>query len=336
MPRGRRPYRTAIAAAAALATAAAAGCGADSGSSAESDDATRTVEGVNGPVEIPEEPERIAVLWRPTLAAVTQLGYEATAALGEPGAEDSGLAPFLPQDAGAEAITIVSNSPAEDDINVQELANTEPDLILGVSTQLGTQADLLDQLEGIAPTVLLEWTGTESWRGHLTEVAEVLDAAGAAEEAVADYEAAVEEARAEITEAAGEPADTEASLVRLQDESEIRLETPESFPGQVIDDLGFSRPDSQITPDADSDFISESYENLDQADGDLLFVFASGGYEEAPETFDGGVWENLDVVAAGEVYAVDYDYWGASNYYGAHRIITDVTAALTGEMDPAV
>ncbi|MEU3306100.1 iron-siderophore ABC transporter substrate-binding protein [Nocardiopsis sp. NPDC006832] len=297
---------------------------------------TRTVEGANGQVEIPAEPERVAVLWRPTLAAVTGLGHEVVGTMGTPGSADQGLAPFLPADVDGGGLTLVTNSPVEDDVNIEELATAEPDLIIGVDTPMGSQAQMLDSLEAIAPTVLLEWEGTGSWRGHLEEVAEVLDAREAAEEALGAYDSAIEEARARIEEAGVEPAGTEVSLVRLQDQTEIRLETPASFPGQVIDDLGFARPETQLEAEGETDFISRSYENLEQGDGDVVFVMAGSGFAEAPDTFTDGVWSNLDAVRKEQVYRVDHDFWGAANHHGAHRIVEDVTAALTGERDPAV
>ena len=315
------------------------GCGPGSEETGSEDSAngrTRTVEGTNGRVEVPAEPERVAVLWRPTLAAVTGLGHEVVGTMGTPGSADQGLAPFLPADADGGALTLVTNSPVEDDVNIEELATTAPDLIIGVDTPMGTQAQMLDSLEAIAPTVLLEWEGTGSWRGHLEEVARVLDAQEAAEEALGAYDTAIERARARIEEAGVEPAGTEVSLVRLQDESEIRLETPASFPGQVVDDLGFARPETQSEAEGDTDFVSRSYENLEQGDGDVVFVMAGSGFADAPDTFTDGVWSNLDAVRREQVYRVDHDFWGAANHHSAHRIVEDVTAALTGGMDPAV
>ena len=312
-------------------------CGTGGDDSAPGEDAeTRTVQGANGNVEIPASPERIAVLWRPTLAAVTQLGHDVVGTLGSPGEADQGLAPFLPEDMDGADLTLVTSSPAEGDVNIEELANTEPDLILGVSTAVGAQTEILDSLEAIAPTVLLEWEGTGSWRGHLEEVAEILDARTESEDVVAAYDTALEQARTDLAEAGVDPAQTELSLVRLQSESEIRLETPESFPGQIVDDLGFARPDTQLEADGDTDFIAHSYENLDQADGDAVFVLAGSGYPDAPDTFSDGLWSNLGAVGDERLYRVDHDFWGSANYRGAHRIIEDVTAALTGEADPAV
>ncbi|MFE9246091.1 iron-siderophore ABC transporter substrate-binding protein [Nocardiopsis sp. NPDC006938] len=322
----------ALAGALALTSCSPEGTGSDPGAGGP----TRVVEGANGAVEIPASPERIAVLWRPTLAALTQLGHTPVATMGSPGDPDHGLAPFLPEGVDGAGLTLVTSSPVEDDVNVEELATAAPDLIIGVSTPNGGQAELLDTLEAIAPTVLLEWEGTGSWRGHLEEVARVLDAEDRAREAVAAYDAAVEDARADLAGAGVDPAGTELSLVRLQSGTEIRLETPESFPGQVVADLGFARPEGQLAGEGGTDFVPRGYENLDQADGDVVFVMAGSGYPDAPETFSDGLWGSLDAVADGRIYRVDHDFWGSANHHGAHRIIGDVTAALTGEAEPAV
>ncbi|MFC3995315.1 iron-siderophore ABC transporter substrate-binding protein [Nocardiopsis sediminis] len=337
LPAGPRSGRPAALCAVLAALCAAAACG-PGGAAPAAEGGTRTVEAANGTVEVPADPRRVAVLWRPTLAAATLLGADVVAAPGDPGAPGGGLAPFLPADPPEPGPEVVSDSPAENDIDIERLATTEPDLIIGVRTGNGLQAELLPRLEAIAPTVLLDWDGTASWRDHLTEVGAVLDRGARAEEAEAGYRAAVDQAREEIEAAAGDPAGIEVSLVRLQDEREIRLETPASFPGQVIADLGFARPATQRTaPDGTgTDYIAESYENLDRADGDIVFVLAGSGYADAPGTFTGGVWDELGAVRRERVFAADYDQWGASNHYAAHRIIDDVTGAVTGETAPAV
>ncbi|GAA3741874.1 iron complex transport system substrate-binding protein [Spinactinospora alkalitolerans] len=309
----------------------AAGCGTGP-RGPEPEGATRTVEAANGEVEVPAQPRSIAVLWRPTLSAVTELGFDPVATLGDPGADDGGLAPFLPEDHRGRPPRLISDSAREGDIDIEELANAAPDLIIGVRTQSGAQADLLPRLEEIAPTVLLEWTGSGSWRDHLTGVAEVLDAGEQAEQVRTDYEAALQEARAEITDVE----DTTVSLIRLQSESEIRFETSRSFPGQVIADLGFPRPESLQEGTGGTDYVAESYENLIRGDGDVVFVFPGSGYADAPGTFDGPLWSQLRAVREERIFAVDYDEWGAASHSGAHRIIDDVRAAFNGDLPPAV
>lgn len=315
---------------------ALAGCSPQDASSPESEGQTRTVEAANGTVEIPAEPQDVAVLWRPTLAAATHLGHDVVATMGTPGGPEQGLAPFLPPEADGDELNVVTNSPSEEDINIEELANAAPDLIIGVQTQVGAQAEMVQTLEEIAPTVLLEWEGTGSWRDHLQEVAQVLGAQDQAQAVVQDYEQAVEQAREDIAAADVDPAETELSLVRLQDENEIRLETAASFPGQIVQELGFARPESQQEPDGETDYIPHSYENLDHADGDVVFVLSGSGYPDAPDTFSEGVWTNLSAVQEEQVFRADHDVWGSATYYAAHEIVQEVTAALTGQSEPAV
>src|SRR5699024_1667192 len=296
-----------------------AGCSFDDSPPPAEEGQFRTVEAANGVVDVPAHPRAVAVLWRPTLSAVTQLGYEAVATMGTPGSPDQGLGPFLPEEIDGADLNVVTNSPSEDDVNIEELANAAPDLIIGVHTQFGAQSDMVQTLEEIAPTVLLEWEGTGSWREHLQEVAEVLGAEDRPRSVVAEYEQAVEQARQDIVAAGVDPARTELSLVRLQDENEIRLETSASFPGQVVEDLGVARPRVQ-----------------EGADGDVMFVLAGSGYPEAPETFSEGVWTGLSAVQQERVFRADQDVWGSATYYAAHSIVEEVTAALVGQKEPAV
>ncbi|MGW9349726.1 iron-siderophore ABC transporter substrate-binding protein [Nocardiopsis flavescens] len=338
----RRPARARVPGATVTLTASAlvlalgvAGCASSGSAPAPEGAATRTVEGAGGSVEVPAEPERIAVLWRPTLAAVTLLGHHPVATMGTPGAPGQGLDPFLPGDADGALLNVVTNSPAEDDVNLEALALAEPDLILGVSTPAGAQDAIAAELSAIAPTVLLEWEGTGSWRTHLHDVAAVLGREAEAERADAGYDAAVARAAEAIGEAGVDPG-TEVSLVRLQSGTEIRLETAASFPGQVIADLGLARPEGQEEPEGDTDFIPLSYENLDRGDGDVLFVLAGSGFPDAPDTFSDGVWADLDAVRAGRVYRADHDVWGAANLHAAHRVVEEAAEALTGQAEPAL
>lgn len=312
------------------------GCATDGTPTAAPEGPTRTVQAANGTVTIPTAPERVAVLWRPTLAAATALGHEPVATMASPGSPDQGLTPFLPDHIDGADLRPVTSSPAEDDVDIEALATSDPDLIIGVSTPVGAQTALLDPLEVIAPTVLLEWEGTGSWRRHLEEVAEILNAADAADETVEAYDTALERARAELREAGVVPEETELSLIRLQSETEIRLETPDSFAGQVVDDLGFARPDAQLEGEGDTDFIPLGYEHLERGDGDAVFVLVGSGFPDAPDTFSDGVWSHLEAVRERNLYRVDQDVWGAANHHAALRVIQDVTDALTGRTEPAL
>lgn len=308
-----------------------AGCGTGPGG-AQDGASTRTAEIRGGSVEVPTDPKRIAVLWRPGVAAVTGLGEEPVAAIGDPGRDDLSLTPYLPEDYPVDEITLVTNSPQEHDVNIEELAAAAPDLIIGADTTAGTQAELRPKLEEIAPTALIRWTGPTEWRDYITDVGAVLGKEDGAKAMLADYDGELAATKAAI----GDPGDVSVSLLRLQSENEVRFETRASFPGEILKELGFARPKSQRGDDADQPFVPKSYENLAEGDADMVFVFHNQEYEDAPTRFDDGLWQNLDAVRNKKIYSVDYEYWGSAGYYGAVRVLDDISSAVDGELEPAV
>lgn len=308
---------------AALLPLAACG-GGDDDPAADDRQATHTVVHAQGETEVPDDPQRIAVLWRPTLSALVDLGFEPVAAAAETG-DGADLATFLPDDFPVENLEIVGPTNEPD---IEALAVADPDLI--VSVDIAALADAYDDLSQIAPTVSLTWDGTGSWRSHVDELAEALNVPERADEVVAEYDAHVQQVR----DAVGDPGAVEVSLVRVQAADVLRLETPASFPGQVLDDVGFARPAGQLEPDPDRDFIEISLELIPEADGDVVFVLANGENTGARETItSSALWQNLPAAQAGQVVDADYDVWGSSTYRGAHAILDDLEAAL-GQATP--
>jgi len=109
----------------------ATGCG--NSDNAADTKKTRTVTIAGAKIAVPQTPKRIVVLWQPTLAAVTELGFRPVGATGDATA-NHGLAPYLPADYQTKSLTIVSNSSAPDDINLEKVSSLRPDLIIGVAT----------------------------------------------------------------------------------------------------------------------------------------------------------------------------------------------------------
>lgn len=290
----------------------------------EPDATTRIVQHETGETEIPQRPQRMVTLWRPTLAAVTQLGLKPIGSVGDEATAGADLAPFLPEDFDVEDLSLVG---PQNDADLEKIAALQPDLIIGALTSAGSERDLYPQLSAIAPTVLVEWLGTTSWRQQLIDVAEILDLRTKADELVEAYEQRAAEVRDAID---GSVEDMTVSLVRIQAPGVLRMETPLSFPGQVIGDIGFGRPESQITPDPDRDFIEISLERIREVDADVIFVFHNAGNTQAwQEIQDNPLWQGLEAQSNGRVFTFEYEWWGNANYFGAHRILDDVQATLS-------
>ncbi len=313
---GRRPM---LAVVVVLCATMVAACGDDDTQPATSRGDTHTVNHAQGETEVPDDPQRIAVLWRPTLSAMVDLDFDPVAvAADDPSGDD--LDTFLPDDYPIDQLDVVGTTEGPD---VEAIAVAQPDLILSVNVR--GFAEAYDDLSEIAPTVSLGWEGTGSWRSHLAEVAEVLEVPDRADDVIADYDEHVDRVRAAV----GDPASIEASIVRVQSTDVLRLETPESFPGQVFDDIGFARPESQIEPDSERDFAEISLELMPRADGDVIFTLANESNDQARSTItQSELWNQLDAARTDRVYHQDYAAWGGSSYRAAHRILDDVQAAF--------
>lgn len=285
---------------------------------------TRVVDTPMGDVEIPSDPQRIVVLWRPTMASMLQLGVDPIATLGGAGGDPQFLQPYYPEGYPIDDVEIIGEVR---EINFEALAAQEPDLILGAEVPFLT--DAYDRLSDIAPTVLPTWDGTTSWQTMLLDVAEVLGIPERADQVVADYEAHLDEVR-ELVDLEANP--QTVTLVRIQSAEEVRIETPASFPGQILAEVGFDRPENQLQPDVDADFISLSLERIPELDAPtIIAAYYFGDDVTSPaweQVQDSGLWQALPAAESGDIVEVDYLYWGGSNYYSAHRILDDIAEAF--------
>jgi iron complex transport system substrate-binding protein len=272
----------------------------------------RTVEHAAGTTEITGTPERVVVLDTGELDAVLALGVTPV------GAVRTGVSDELPayiEDAGVDP-TQIANVGTIAEPALEEIAALDPDLILSNSVR---HAEIYDQLSAIAPTVFAEAIG-ETWEDNLRLAGEALGLTDEAEQLLADYE----ERAAEVGALYGDPAATEVSMVRFLDGSAVRLYGEGSFIGDVLGDVGFARPEVQRTAET---FVEVSPEQIDQADGDLLFSASYGdeGRTAAGQITSGGLWQGLSAVQQGRAFEVSDDRWFlAIGPLGAGLVLDDL------------
>ncbi len=317
----RRPLRRAlpVALVALAAICSLAACGGSDDAAAE-DEATHTVETVNGPVEVPEDPERVVVLDTGELDTALTLGITPVGSV-HALAENDFLS-YLPAE-DQEGIEDVGAIAAP---NLERIHELDPDVIIG---NMSRDADRYDELSEIAPTVMAETTGV-TWRENFLLHADALGRADEAERIVADYEERV----GDLTEALGgaeAAADLEVSILRFVDGADTRLYGPASFIGTILEEVGVGRP--AILDEAQDGFAVEiSSEQVDLADGDVVFYSSYGSTEGSGEdaAVGGPLWDTLRAVEEDRAFRVDDDLWFLGiGYSAAEQILTELQEHLT-------
>jgi iron complex transport system substrate-binding protein len=245
-----------------LASLTLAGCG-SGGGDVVATAATRTVVDVEGTsMEVPTDPQRVVTLSEPTLDGALALGVEPVGTISGRGQDE---APAYLSDLAGD-IPLVGAVAQPDFEQIAELA---PDLILVDGTSLTNNPTAVEKLRRIAPTFYAGYAGAD-WRATFGLVAEALGREAEGEQVVAEYDAHVAAARADL---AAYDSST-FSIVRWQGgaPSMILTELPA---GMALTDLGLRRPPAQ---DRRGRGHSEpvSLENLSMIDADYLFFGTLG------------------------------------------------------------
>ncbi|WP_326597464.1 ABC transporter substrate-binding protein [Streptomyces sp. NBC_01803] len=317
----RRITATTLVLAATLGLSACAGDddSADDANETSGESGTRTVETAMGPVEVPEDPQRVVVLDTAELDSLITLGVTPVGAVqADVNAE---FLDYLPEDqlAGIENVGAIAAP------NLEAIHELEPDLIIGSKVR---DEQRYDELSAIAPTVFTETVGAP-WKENFLVHADALNRTEEAEAVVAEYETHV----AEVTEAIGGPevaADTEVSMLRFIEGGNTRLYGRENYIGTILEDLGLGRP--AIADEAEDGFAVEvSPEQVDQADGDVIFYTSYGAPDASGEeaAVGGPLWDDLTAVQNDRAFHVNDQLWFLGiGYTAADQILDELQGHL--------
>ncbi|MET7760284.1 iron-siderophore ABC transporter substrate-binding protein [Streptomyces sp. NPDC005389] len=251
----------------------------------------RTLTHALGKTELKAAPKRVVVLDVGEFDNVVSLGVKPVGYA--PAEGDDGIPAYLAKDAGApKSVGTINN------LNLEAIANLQPDLILG--SQLRA-ADKYDELSKIAPTVFSIRPGF-TWKENYLLNAAALDRTAEAKEKLAAYETKAKQLGTDI--GLNKPT---VSMVRYLP-GKIRLYAKASFIGTILEDTGLPRPENQRIDDLAAEI---SPEKIDEADGDWIFT---GVYGEAKATKKdtaqaNPLWKNLKAVKAGQAKDVPDETW---------------------------
>jgi iron complex transport system substrate-binding protein len=262
----------------------------------------REIRHAAGSTVVRAEPQKIVVLSGDQLDALCALGLQSRiVAAALPDGSDS-----QPSYLG----TVVHDLPAagtRSSPDLQAIRAAQPDLILG-SEALTPEA--YPELSAIAPTVFTGAPGA-AWQDNLRTVGAATWRADSANGMIDDFNAA-----ADKTGADNDAAHFQASVVQLTD-STLRVFGPDSFPGNVLADVGVDRPAAQRFTDKPYVEVGTTEEDLDNspdfsiAEGDIVYVsFASqAAKDRAGDVMGSDAWKKLSANKDNRVFVVNNEVW---------------------------
>lgn len=271
----------------------------------------RDVTHIMGVTAVPDQPLRIVALTNEATEDLLALGIVPVGAVRSANAD-----PWFDHVAEAlEDTTLVGEELAP---NLEVILSLEPDLILGNKKR---HEQIYEQLSAIAPTVFVE-NITGQWRNNLAFYAEAVGKTAEGEALLGAYEDRV----AAIKTALGDRLAEKVGLVRFISGQNYAYNN-DSFSGSILRDIGFGRPAAQ-----DKAGLAEpiTLERIPDLDGDRLLHFSyetgdGGATKEADAWIASPLWQNLDVVKAGHVYAVSDTVWAtAGGVMAAHLALDDI------------
>lgn len=272
----------------------------------------RTITHAMGEATVPAEPQRVVVLTNEATDMILSLGITPVGAVKSWSGE-----PYY--DYIAEDMADVPLVGDEMQPSLERIAALQPDLIIGSQVR---QEQIYGQLSAIAPTVFSETIG-ETWQKNLLLYGQALNRQAEAEKLLTNWDARVAELREKLSNR-----DIQVSLVRFMPGA-ARIYLKDSFPGQILQEVGLGRPPSQDQ----RGFAQEvSLEQIPQMNGDVLFyfIYTGEGDNQAPNSVTNPwtshpLWQQLDVVQSGKAYPVSDVVWTmAGGVQAAHLLLDDL------------
>lgn len=282
----------------AVLTACGAGAGGTEAPGAPADEAqSRTVDTLRGEIEIPAEPQSVAVVDWQLPPALVDLGVTPAAIYDGYYEGDAAAARNVPQ-RYVDALADVPRIGTMDTFSAEAVAAVEPDVILTLG--VGLEDETIDRLETIAPVLYLDSSGgpTQVQR----EVADALGISPVFEELLAEYEqtaADIATAHAEVIEAT-----TWASISAGTGTASWFAEGGATPTGTLLAELGIT-PSEVVDPEG---FWGggQSPETLaDLASTDVVLYVATPNGEPIPgmvPILENDLFQDLPATGSGNVF----------------------------------
>ena len=299
----------------AVAAGILAGCG-KSSETASNEVQTITVTDRNGEVEVPKNPEKVVVLDYGSLDILEELGVDSVV-----GVPKSGMPEYL-DNYEDEKYTDIGGVKEFNFETINELA---PDLIIIE----GRQADSLEELSKIAPTIQLGQVGSDylnSVKSNAQVLGQIFDKEKEVEEKLATIDTRVNEVKDKVT------SNNLNALAVMVSDGSMSVYGAGSRYNILFNELGFVPTDESI--EVSNHGQSISYEYLAEKNPNYLFVIdkgaVTGSGNPAKETVENELVKTTDTYKNGNIVYVDSVAWyvGGAGFKALDKMLNDVENAL--------
>ena len=288
----------------------------------------RSIVHENGTTQIPAAPERIvstSVTLTGTLLAIDApvVASAATTPTDDGLTDEHG---FFAQwgDVAAERGVEVAYPNLE--LDLEAVIAAEPDLIVASSTGADATADAYDQLSGIAPTIVLNYSST-SWQDVATTLGTATGLEQHAADTIAGYDEQVAEAASNITV----PAGTTNLIVYSGPNEDTAIGKPGGPHAQVLTALGFDvvgvPAEVDSTGGARQDWAFVSIENTVKYLTAPTVLVVLGDEQTAEELRTEPLFASAPAVTGGVIEPLGITSFRI-DYYSALDVVDAVTAAF--------
>ena len=279
----------------------------------EHESSTYTVTDVKGEVEIPANPERIVDL-SGNSDILSILGYSVVGTANSDAYDYTKFPTYL-EDTLKDA-TILGYS-MQETMDIESIIACNPDLII-IST---TQEKMYDQLQKIAPTVMVQLEALDMFEDIRT-FAGIFGKEEAAETFISTYQA--KEIGEEVREKYGE--DT-TYLAFLASGGSFFLFDGAGFGSVIYTDMGLKKP-SNMPEQEDISLPVVNYEGLASLDPDVIFCIATDA--DLQELQSNQIWNNMRAVKAGNVIILPSSPYFNIGYscIGRDRLVDEIPSLL--------
>jgi len=281
----------------------------------------RVVEHAMGQTEIKGTPQRVVTLYQGATDVAIALGVTPV------GVVESWVQPpmyeYLRDDLVDVPIVGLETQP-----NLEEIAKLQPDLIIASKLR---HEKIYDQLSQIAPTVTHETVF--KFKDTVELMGQAMNKEEEADKLLSDWDNRVADFKEKIGTKLGDEWPIEVSVLNFRSDHARIYVT--GFAGDILNELGFVRPESQVKAAEEGNVVLQltTKESIPSMNADVFFTFAADGHNADAEAIQRTtdewtshpLWQNLDAVKNDRNYMVDEVAWNmGGGYISANNMLDQI------------